>query len=228
MGQYGQPSFRTGDVAGGDWSGGLPIQPGIPGGASLSTGQNRRAAIAVPCVGMPFDEADLDRLLSPDYVVDLESLSMTQLRARRSECQEVEVALSYIRRLAQGRLDIVHAELDRRMGGGEGDLHDLVERLPEILSDHVHSPGSGHLPMYMAPDVDGLSSALDVVAGIERMSRLPELSEGEVRALAQALEEHETLVSARRRAIHQRIDILQEELVGRYKRGEASPNDLLR
>ena len=34
----------------------------------------------------------------------------------RTECQEAEVALSYLRRLIQGRLDIVHAYLEHHRG----------------------------------------------------------------------------------------------------------------
>ena len=177
---------------------------------------------------VPLDEAALERVLAPDYLEGLGSLSLEELRRRRNECQELEVALSYVRRIAQGRLDIVHADLERRRGGGSSDLRELIERLPEILSDRVHSGRSGHLPVYMFPAVDDdLAAEIDQVAGVDRLGNLPELSDSEVRAMAERLEQHESLLSAQRRAVHQRIDVLQEELVGRYKKGEARPDDLL-
>src|SRR5690242_10810807 len=62
------------------------------------------------------------------------ALSMDELRAKRAESQAVEVGLSYLRRLAQGRLDIVAAEQRRRAEGGEPVDHDhLVESLSDIL-----------------------------------------------------------------------------------------------
>ncbi|MGH9205764.1 MAG: hypothetical protein ACRD1G_04290, partial [Acidimicrobiales bacterium] len=136
--------------------------------------------------------------------------------------------LSYLRRLTQGRLDIVQADLDRRTGGGNSDISDLVDRLPEILSERGGSSGTGHLPLYMAPDMDGLAAELDAVVGVERLGQLPSMSDDSVRALAEALEEHETRLSAERRALHHRIDRLQDEIVGRYKRGDVNVDNLLR
>ena len=48
----------------------------------------------------------------------------------RDLCQQVEGGLSYVRRLAHGRLDIVGGELARRRAGGDpADLADLVTQL---------------------------------------------------------------------------------------------------
>ncbi len=176
---------------------------------------------------MALDESALERVLSAQYVRGLSDLPTAEVRAKRTECQELEVAVSYVRRLAQARLDIVLADLDRRAGGGQADLQALVERLPEILAERVSSPGTGHLPVYLAPGLDDLSEGPDAMAGAERLARLPELSGSEVREVAHLLEERETYLSNRRRALHARIDQLQEEIVGRYKRGEASVDHLL-
>lgn len=46
----------------------------------------------------------------------LERLGLDQLRALRRETLEQEADLSYLRRLLQGRMDILRAELDRRPG----------------------------------------------------------------------------------------------------------------
>jgi hypothetical protein len=172
----------------------------------------------------------LDRLLAADYLGDLAGLSLADLRSRRAECQRVEVSLSYVRRLVQGRLDIVHAEVERRTGGSSGDLAGLIENLPEILSGHVSGEGPGRLPVFMTPDVEEsaeLGAELEAVAGADTLGRLTTMGDGEVSALADSLSELESRVSAQRRALHERIDVLQAELVHRYKSGEASVDHLL-
>src|SRR5690554_6741474 len=95
---------------------------------------------------------DLDHLLEPGYLGDLRARSMEQIRRMRAECQEVETGISLLRRVVQGRLDIVGVELARRAGGGDpADLPELIARLPEVLSDRTHAPGVGRLPQLMAP-----------------------------------------------------------------------------
>ncbi|WP_374064245.1 RsiG family protein [Streptomyces himalayensis] len=51
---------------------------------------------------------------SPDLVL----LRLPELRALRREAQQHEADLSYVRRLLQGRIDILRAELARRGGSG--------------------------------------------------------------------------------------------------------------
>ena len=51
-----------------------------------------------------------------------------EIRAMRAECQQAEVALSYLRRLIQGRLDIVHAYLEHAGTDSRPDLSTLVDR----------------------------------------------------------------------------------------------------
>lgn len=174
-------------------------------------------------------QAELDRVLADDYLDGLEALSLDDLRRRRADCQELEVSVSYLRRLVQGRLDIVHAEIERRASGHESDVHDMVEHLPEILSGQLLSPGVGRLPTLLAPDTAsaGLTEQLDAVAGSDELGRLPERSGNEVHELAGSLDELERRVSAQRRSLHERMDLLQAELVARYKRGEASVDNVL-
>jgi hypothetical protein len=177
------------------------------------------------------DPGAFDRLLGADYLGDLTSRPIEQIRAMRSECQSVEVGLSYLRRLVQGRLDIVAAELGRRRNGESSDLASLVDKLPEILADHVHAPGVGRLPTLMAPseaDLDPLRAELDDVCDADTVSGITECTDADVEALVHALTELERSVSARRRALFERIDALQAELTRRYKSGEASVESLLK
>jgi hypothetical protein len=173
----------------------------------------------------------IETILSPDYVDDLQSLSMAVVRERRDESQEAADVLSYLRRLVQGRLDIVHADLERRAGGEPSDLAALVERLEkgEIISEGTHAAGLGRLPASFGPaDTDGwISQELDQIIGAERLSTLGELSDDGVREIADSLVELERKVSAQRSTLHDVANRLQEEIVRRYKSGEASVDSLL-
>jgi hypothetical protein len=173
-----------------------------------------------------------ERLVAPDYLGDVQARPIDEIRAMRAECQEAEVGLSYLRRLVQGRIDIVAADLRRRAeGGAPTDLADLVEHLPEILAEHVHAAGFGRLPTLMAPseaDETELHSELDAVVDAEQLSSLSSLPDDEVHRLVDQLSALERSVSDRRRALHERIDTLQAELTRRYKTGEATVESLLR
>jgi hypothetical protein len=174
--------------------------------------------------------SDLDRILSDDYQGDLQHRSMDDVRAMRAECQAVETGLSYLRRLVQGRLDIVGVELQRRRDGVEpGDLASLVSRLPEILSEHTRSPGVGRLPQTMAPgEIDPeLEHRLDEIVEGHDVESLPGLGDAELLALHDELEAFEHEVSGRRRAVFDRIDALQAEITRRYRTGEATVETLL-
>jgi hypothetical protein len=163
-------------------------------------------------------------------VDDLTALSMDELRAKRAESQAIEVGLSYLRRLAQGRLDIVAAEQRRRVEGGDPVDHDhLVESLSDILGDHLMAPGNGRLPRLMSPDIGEVDTAsLDAIAGPSRIGTLPDLTDAEVAELLEQLAAYEADVSAKRRGLFEQIDALQAEITRRYKSGEASVESLLR
>ncbi len=174
----------------------------------------------------------LERILADDYTEALADLTIDEVRARRHECQEVELGLSYARRLVQGRLDIIHAELEQR-GAGEGrsDPGDIVDRLKggEMLGDQSRPSGFGRLPTLMAPDEasDEFSTEIDEVADADSLANLPELSDEVVRKLADQLTSLERSLSDRRRSVFDRIDAFQAEVVRRYKSGAADPGELL-
>jgi hypothetical protein len=172
----------------------------------------------------------LDRVLADDYVGEVTALSMDDLRAKRAECQALEVGLSYRRRLAQGRLDIVAAEQRRRAEGAPAPSDDdLVRELATTLADRSRPPGNGRLPQLMAPDADGADTAdLDAIARPGALARITESSDAELADLVEKLSSYEVSVSKHRRALHERIDALQAEITRRYRTGEASIESLLR
>jgi hypothetical protein len=181
-------------------------------------------------LGMASDR--LERILAPDYAEGLADLDLAEVRARRAECQEVELGLSYARRLVQGRLDIIHAELERRgSGSGPSGVAEIVDRLKEgeMLGDQARPPGFGRLPTLMAPDEasDEFSAEIDEVADAESLANLPELTDDVVAKLAEQLTVLERSLSDRRRQVFDRIDAFQAEIVNRYKTGAADPDQLL-
>ncbi len=175
--------------------------------------------------------ADLERLLAPDYLGDLEGRSIEEIRAMREEYRQAEDGLSYVRRQAQGRLDIVAAELERRLQGkGPSEAADIVDHLPEILGHNVLGPGLGRLPTSLEPpdDTGQLAVELEGILHQSSLTGLGHITDDELRGLVDRLTEYERLVSDRRRTIHDRLDALQAEIVRRYKTGEVSVESLLR
>jgi len=178
---------------------------------------------------MAWLETELERLLAPDYLDGLPERPIEELRAMRAECQEAETAVSYLRRMAQGRLDLVHACLDHHSEGGD-DLSSLVERLPSIIGSGPPRPqGYGRLPSQMSPDLDreDLTEELDAVLDADHTAALTTMSEAELRTVGEQLTAIEHRISEQRRALHERIDKLQAEIVSRYKTGNASVDGLL-
>lgn len=169
-------------------------------------------------------DAELNRILANDYLSDLEGRSVADLRSLRAECQALETKLSYLRRLVQGRLDIVTGEQKRRTSGGApGDLASLIEQLPEILSDRIRGPGTGRLPATFEPGE--LSGSL-----VDRLNVIGDGDDGSdemIEAASIALTELESEVSSFRRAMFERIDRIETELTARYRDGFAQVDDLL-
>lgn len=166
--------------------------------------------------------------LAADLLDGLADLPMEEVRARRAACQQLETQLSYVRRLAQGRLDIVASEMTARRLGAADD-RTLVQQLAEALADRISAPGPGHLPMVLAPDEvePQLAARLDQAAPPALVSDPGSMSDDDLRQVAAALAELEREVSDRRRAVFHRIDALQEEVVRRYQAGEADVDSLL-
>lgn len=175
-------------------------------------------------------DTDLDRILADGYLDGLADLPVADLRSLRAECQAVETQLSYLRRMVQGRHDIVAGELARRRSGAESrDLAELVDDLPNILADRIHAPGPGRLPVGMEPGE--LSGRLaDRLAAITEAVPLEAPGDGATEELEGAegqLAELEREVSAYRRQLFDRIDAIQEEITRRYRDGHAQVDDLL-
>ena len=158
----------------------------------------------------------IDRILRDDYTDGLDAHSVDELHSMERECLEVETEISYIRRLAQGRIDILEAERDRRAAGGT--LGDLIAKLPEILADEGPRSDAAHT---RAQSVLAPAAGIEWNRGVERLVsdatlvNLPSLSEAELQATLSQLRDLEHDLSGRRRALHGVIDALTRELADR-------------
>ena len=179
---------------------------------------------------------EIERVIDPGFVAQLASLSIDEVRARRRDAQSVENALSYVRRMVQGRLDIVGAELQRRREGGDpGDLSELVYRLPDILGEaRPGAPASGgqlaRPPLELEPDrnvTEALEARLDEMIDLGDAASLGDLDDSGLLDLADRLAALESQVSAHRSTLHDAIGALQGEITRRYRTGEASVDSLL-
>jgi hypothetical protein len=171
----------------------------------------------------------VERITDEGYLEALGDKSLAELRSMRDECKEAETEISFERRLAQARIDILSAELDRRSGGGDGDL---MSRLPQILATEARAEGGLPLPS-RAPDFSIPRNAdiprrrIEEIVGEQTLSRLPSLPTEEVKGILASLGEHEKTLSARRRTIQEVVDTVQAEIVRRYVSGEADPTAAL-
>ncbi len=156
--------------------------------------------------------------------MDPRQLTLVELRARRAKLQNDDDAVSYVRRLAQARLDLVQAEKRRRIDGGTESLSD---ELPSILSTHL--TGGAPRPPRPAEDFSShpLADEFDALLDHAGDNDLSSLTADELVSYADALHEFEQARSHERRELFTRIDELSAELVRRYRDGEANVDGLL-
>jgi nickel-type superoxide dismutase maturation protease len=175
-------------------------------------------------------EAELDRVLAIDFLGDLSSLSVDELRARRDECTAVGEKISYLRRLVHVRIDIVLAELRRRAEGGDpADVAGLVDDLSGVLAANVYSPEHQRMvDPSPPPDLDQVTAEFEASLGPKGLADLPDLGDDEIRTLADRLTALDQELSSRRREVFDRVDALGAELTRRYSSGEATVDSVLR
>jgi len=170
-----------------------------------------------------------EAIAEPSYVEDLNGRSLEDLRSLRDECRDVENEISFERRLCHGRIDILRAEMERRSGHQD---QDLLSRLPEILGSaelrSEDTPLPSRAPNLSIPrNADIPRRRVEEIAGEQTMTRLNQLQGDEIKEIMANLADHERNLSARRRKLHEVMDIIQAEIVRRYTSGEADPTAAL-
>lgn len=176
--------------------------------------------------------ADLERVSAPGYLADLAARSMDDVRTMRSDCQSLENGLSLVRRLAQGRIDIVGGELaGRRSGAASSSVSDLVSRLPEQLAAGTVAGSAVARPpqsMDAGLGVAELEELLNEILPASALGGVGDLDDDALGELLERLQEFERTVSDSRQTLHGLIDHLQAEITRRYTTGEATIDSLLK
>ena len=159
---------------------------------------------------------DVQRVLAATFLADRDEADLDTLYERREELHRVESQVSFVRRLAQGRIEILCAELERRDRGGDpADLADLICHLPDVLGAGDSVPSTRR--MEDVEPSDSFVAQLDTVVGPSTFLCLPDMTAAEIDAQVLALEEYERMVSGARRRLHERIDVLQCEIARRFR-----------
>lgn len=175
---------------------------------------------------MPHGNRRIDRVLADDYLERIGVASMAELREMRHEAEQEETDLSYIRRLVQGRMDIIRAELSRREGGGTGSL---IDDLPSILADSGRAPAHGlgkHATIEPSRADEHRRYVEQLVADVD-LSDVGARDLEELQTVLEALRREEADISAKRQRVFEVVDACSAELTRRYRDGEADVSDLL-
>jgi hypothetical protein len=168
----------------------------------------------------------VDRVLGEGFLDDLESLSLHELRERRHDAEQEDADLSYIRRLLQGRLDIIRAERERRAKAA-GDK--VVDHLSEVLGDGTRSThGSGRFLHVEPSRVAESRRRVEQLIADPHLSDIDTLTDGEIVQAYEEIAIHEQAVSDLRHRVQVAMDTLTAEVARRYRDGRASVDELLK
>jgi hypothetical protein len=154
---------------------------------------------------------------------DPSDLTLEELRRLRQQLQLEDDAVSYARRVAQARLDLVKAEAQHRATGSDTVVD---EELRTVLSSHL--TGGPARPPRPTEDLSDhpLAVELDEICASHGLGRLKSLDDADLVSLTEAIAEFEARVSSDRRARFELLDALSAELVRRYRDGEADVDSL--
>lgn len=152
------------------------------------------------------------------------ALGLPELRALRRDAQRDEADLSYVRRLLQGRIDILRAELARRTDPEAP----VVDRLSEILADapSSRSASARHVTLGTPHSEESRLLAAEMLADVELFD-LGARTDGELHEGLARLVRYERQVSLRRQQLQRTADDCSAEITRRYREGEAQVDDLL-
>ncbi|NEC65014.1 ABC transporter substrate-binding protein [Streptomyces sp. SID9727] len=155
---------------------------------------------------------------------ELAALRLPELRALRRDAQRDEADLSYVRRLVQGRIDILKAELARR----RDPESPVVDRLSEILADAPSPQRSSarHVTLSTPRSDEYRKLAAETLAEVE-LSDLDARTDEELHTAMGRLVRYEQQVSRRRQRLQRTADGCGAEIARRYRDGEAQVDDLL-
>ena len=165
--------------------------------------------------------------------LDPSELPIDELRELRARLLADEDAISYVRRLAQARIDLVDAEIQRRgvaTAGPDGSHDDgpagadapttVADDLPTILAGQL--TGGRARPPRPAEDASGhpLAIELDDLCARLGAADVGSLDDDDVVRLRDELRTFERARSRERQELFGQLDALSAELVRRYRDGD--------
>ncbi len=168
----------------------------------------------------------IDRVLAEDYLLGLRTADLAEVRELRGEAEQEEVDLSFIRRMIQGRIDIVRAELNRRDGTSTGGL---VEGLAQILADEPRAAarGLGRHSTVEPSRADSHRRYIERLVADVVLTDTTARSVQELQHAMRTLSDEEQHISGQRRLVQNVMDECSTELTRRYRDGEADVATLL-
>jgi hypothetical protein len=168
----------------------------------------------------------IDRVLAEDFLDGLRDLPLAEVRSLRTDAEQEEVDLSYLRRMIQGRLDILRAELNRRDSSSSATL---VEDLAAILADEPRAParGLGRHTTVEPSRADSHRRYVEALVANVDLSDTAARSTDELAHAMRTLSEEEQGISTKRRAVQTVMDACSAEITRRYRDGEADVGALL-
>lgn len=167
----------------------------------------------------------IDRVLDPDFAVDLASLDLDELRSRRDEAAQEETDLSYLRRLLQARADLVRAEQSHRAGTPGSTVDDLADVLGAGVTGPAH--GSGRFLTVNPSRAGEHRRHGEVLAADPELSDVVHLDDDALARARTAFEVEERATSGARHQVQVVMDACNAEIGRRYRDGAASVDGLL-
>ncbi len=162
----------------------------------------------------------LDRILAPGFGDGLEDLPIEEVRERRDDCLAEREFLSYLRRLLQGRLEILKDEQAARSEGRTRDDRPIEEKLAELFAQETpQGPGRGEALRVELPEEEMTLARRRVerILNTAAFSNPGALSDDDLAAAITSLEAEERDVSDTRRTVLGLHDALQDEVKRRYR-----------
>ncbi|MET9653903.1 MULTISPECIES: ABC transporter substrate-binding protein [unclassified Streptomyces] len=178
----------------------------------------------IGAAGRPPVQRTAETALPERPTPDITALRLTELRALRRDAQGDEADLSYVRRMLQGRIDILRAELARRADPETP----VLDRLSEILADAPSRlrTSARHVTLSTPRSEEYRRLAAEMLSEVE-LSDLAARTDEELHTAMGRLAGYEQQVSRRRQQLQRTADDCSAEIARRYREGEAQVDDLL-
>jgi hypothetical protein len=157
----------------------------------------------------------IQHLVAPEFSSGLGDRDLDALRLMRSECSDVEHAVSYTRRLTQARFEILSAEQTRRQEGGS--VRDLVADLPRILGEERGRSSASHSRVSATeePVIEIDWGPRARLMDDDSLANLDGLSDPDLAAAVDELSDFERELSEYRHDLHRVLDAIEHEIATR-------------